>query len=133
MNVLVVDDEPSVRKSIALLLKFAGHAAEAVGDCETALALVAERPFELVMTDFSMPGTRGDELVRHIRQLRPGQKIIMATAYVDESMVLKHTSGGVDGLLFKPFSLEDLKNEIARVMGHTCSSEVAKVPISSGG
>jgi len=83
---------------------------------EAALALLAKKRFDLVVTDFSMPGMHGDQLVTRIRQTIPNQRIIMATAFAEDYKVFGQTSAPVDALLLKPFSLQELHEAIARVM-----------------
>ena len=110
-QILVVDDEHSIRLSIKLLLEREGHGVSAVESGAVALAQFAERKFDLVITDFSMPGMRGDELVTRIRQLSPKQPIVMASGFVDESNA-GQASNQVDAFLPKPFSLEALRNAV---------------------
>jgi len=114
---LVVDDEPTVRNAIKRLLEHAGHTVDTAEGGEAALELLAKQSFDLVVTDFSMPGMHGDQLVARIRQIIPSQRIIMATAFVEEYKVFGQTSAPVDALLLKPFSLHELHEAIARVMG----------------
>jgi len=83
-SVLVVDDEFIVRRVVMQLLNRAGYAAEAVESGEAALALLARRKFDVVITDFAMPDMPGDQLAARIRKLLPAQRIIMATAFVEE-------------------------------------------------
>lgn len=113
LKVLVVDYESSVRQAIKLLLKHGGHSVEAVNNGKDALGMLAQRPFNLVITDFSIPDIRGDDLVVRIRQRWPAPRIIMATAFVPEYQVFGRSEPSVDALLFKPFSLNDLYDTIA--------------------
>jgi CheY-like chemotaxis protein len=115
-QILAVDDEPMVLQSIKMVLQHYGHEVQAVASGEAALALFAQRTFDLVITDFSMPGMQGDELVARIKALRPDQPVIMATAFADEFKVFGKPSGGVDFLLFKPFFMEELLDAIDQVV-----------------
>jgi len=111
----VVDDEAIVRRAIKMLLEHDGHMVFSVEGGELALAELAQRRFDLVITDFSMPGMKGDELVAHIRQIIPDQLIIMVTAFVEEYKIFGAVSGRVDALLLKPFSLKELRDVIEHV------------------
>lgn len=115
-NILVVDDEPIVRQSLQIILKHLGHRAELVDSAKAALARLSQSAFDIVITDYSMPDMLGDELVVRIRQLVPDQRIIMATAYVEEYKVFGHPDGRVDALLIKPFSFKDLNEAIERLL-----------------
>jgi len=76
----VADDEPSIRQSMKMLLEHDGHVVFAVASGEAALAQLAQPKLFLVITDFSMPGMQGDELVARIRACQPDQTIILASA-----------------------------------------------------
>lgn len=115
-QILVVDDEPTVCKAIQMMLKYYGHEVQIAGDGTTALALFEAGQFDLVITDYLMPEMRGDQLVTHIRRCRPGQRIILATAFAEDFQNYGKSCGGVDFVLTKPFSLEELRTAIDSVM-----------------
>jgi CheY-like chemotaxis protein len=115
LNILVVDDEPAVRQSIKFILEHRGHEVGAVDGGEAALELLAQRKFDVVITDYSMPGMRGDQLVAKIRQQLPTQPIIMATAFAENFESHPHPANRVDAFLSKPFSLTDLHQTIERI------------------
>jgi two-component system cell cycle sensor histidine kinase/response regulator CckA len=115
-QVLVVDDEPTVCKAFKMLLNFEGHDVEYVHNGAAALALLNERAFDLVITDFSMPGMKGDELAARIKKLRPTQSIILASAFAGDYEFLGHSIGQVDALLIKPFSREALREAIVKAL-----------------
>jgi CheY-like chemotaxis protein len=128
LQILLVDDEPTVRRAIKLLLEHDGHEVQ-VADCgEAALALTEQRKFDLVITDFSMPGMKGDELIARIRQLQPDQPVIMATAFAEQYKVFGQPSGNVDTVLLKPFSLGDLREAIDQVVPRTETGQPAGLP-----
>lgn len=116
LYILVVDDEEIVRRAIKMLLEHDGHHVWAVDGGQAALAELAQRRFDLVITDFSMPGMHGDELVARIRQLVPAQPVIMATAFVEELKIFGQAVGRVDALLLKPFSFIELRKAIEQVL-----------------
>ena len=116
-QILVVDDEPTVCKAIQMMLKYYGHDVQTAGDGATALTLFEAGQFDLVITDYLMPEMKGDQLVSHIKKGRPGQRIIMVTAFAEDFLSYGKPTGGVDFVLNKPFSLEELRTAIAKVMG----------------
>ena len=130
LQILVVDDEPSVRLAIKLLLKHDGHEVQAVDSGEQALAMLDQRKFDLVLTDFCMPGIRGDEMVARIRQRVPAQPIIMATAFAEEYKRAFPPSGDVDALLSKPFSLAELREAIDHALPRSDSAETTGLPLA---
>jgi CheY-like chemotaxis protein len=74
----------------------------------------------------------GDQLVAHIRQLAPTQPIIMATAYVEEYRIFGQASARVDALLLKPFSLNELRDAIERVLPQLEAEEKSALPPIAG-
>jgi DNA-binding response OmpR family regulator len=116
LEILVVDDEALVGETIKLLLDHEEHKVCHVESGEAALAELAQRKFDLVITDFLMPGMQGDELVASIRQLAPAQPIIMVTAFINEFKVFGQSAGKPDAILLKPFSLTELRDAINRVL-----------------
>ena len=129
VNILVVDDDADVRQCIKLLLEHDGHEVTSADSGEAALAQLAQRKFDLVITDFSMPGMHGDQLVARIRQLMPNQPIIMATGFVEEYKVFGQASGGVDALLLKPFSLKELREAIEQVLHDGRTDDKSVIPL----
>jgi CheY-like chemotaxis protein len=115
-QILVVDDEPTVSKAIQMMLKFHGHEVEIAGDGAAGLARFDAGKFDLVITDYLMPEMKGDQFVALIKQRRPEQRIIMATAFADDFLSRGKPLGGVDHILIKPFSLDDLRQAIEKAM-----------------
>jgi CheY-like chemotaxis protein len=115
-QILVVDDEPTVCKAIQMMLRYYGHDVQTANDGAGALALLESKQFDLVITDYLMPEMKGDQLVTHIKRDRPGQRIIMVTAFAEDLLSSDRANGGVDFVLSKPFSLEELRTAIAQVM-----------------
>jgi len=120
-----------VRQSIKMLLEYDGHAVCTVDCGEAALEQFAERKFDLVITDFSMPGMHGDQLVARIRQLSPTQPIIMATAFVEDYEIFGEASGRIDALLFKPFSLKELRGAVGQALNQEQRDKTGGLPAAN--
>src|SRR5688572_29419615 len=82
-RILVVDDERLVRSSLSMLLAFDGHQVATAADAKQALEKLSVETFDLVITDFEMPGMKGDQLAATIKTRCPQQAIIMISAYGD--------------------------------------------------
>jgi CheY-like chemotaxis protein len=115
-NILVVDDEPLVSKSIQLLLQSDGHRVTPVSCGDEALALLNDFHFDLVIMDFTMPGMNGDELAVAIKERLPALPVVMTTAYAEAITYSGKPLNGVDSLMGKPFSRQELRDAIARAM-----------------
>ena len=118
-QILVVDDEPTVCKAIQMMLIYYGHEVQTAGDGTTAMALFEAGQFDLVITDYLMPEMKGDQLVTQMKRCRPGQPIILATAFAEDFLTYGKPTGGVDHILSKPFSLDELRTAIVMVMDHS--------------
>jgi CheY-like chemotaxis protein len=116
IQILVVDDEPSVRAALSLLLKYEGHEVRTADCGEAALLMLGQHEFDIVITDFFMPGIKGDELASRIKRTFPGVAVIIITAFAEEYQDFAVSSGKVDALLLKPFSREALCEVVAHVL-----------------
>jgi CheY-like chemotaxis protein len=113
-RILLAEDEPAVRKTIALLLGLDGHQVVTAARGDEALALFQAGPFDLVITDYAMPGLYGNELARRIKALLPTQPILMVTAYLER---LGDPSNPVDAILHKPFQYAEFRHTLTRLIG----------------
>jgi CheY-like chemotaxis protein len=114
-RVLVVDDEQMVRDSIRMALVSDGYDVETAVDGKEALAKLDVGEFTLIMLDFEMPGIKGDLLAKVIKQRLPRQPIIMLSAYGETLRTPGRALTEVDLLMDKPFSLDSLREGIAKV------------------
>jgi CheY-like chemotaxis protein len=113
-RILVVDDEPLVCDAVRMMLDFDGHVVETVGSAKDALAKLEGSKFDLVITDYQMPGMRGDELAAAIKARDPKSPVVMITAYAEMLQASGNPLTGVDFIISKPFLLENLREAIAK-------------------
>ena|SRR5487761_1984047 len=113
-KILVVEDEPQVREVLKMLLSFDGHAVVTAGDADEALAAFAQDGFDVVITDYHMPGMKGDALGLALKACRPGQPVIMLTAYAEMLKASAVPLPGVDHLVNKPFQIQELRDAIQK-------------------
>ena len=109
-SILVVDDEPLIVESIKFMLNNERHFADVACSGEEALAKVQARQFDLIMTDYYMPGMKGDKLAEAIKSRQPSQPVLMLTAFARDS-----DSFPVDLVLEKPCSMEKLREALSTV------------------
>jgi len=115
LHILVVDDDPGVVKALGRLLESAGHTVETPVSGREALLLFEKEKFDLVITDYQMPGMNGDELAAAIKTLVPTQPILILTAHVEQ---LRRSSGllsSVDMVIDKLSPAEELFKAIAKL------------------
>ncbi len=112
LRILVVDDEPSVGEIVKMLLNADGHEVDATSSAKEALTKFEPGRYDLVFTDYAMPGMRGDQLATAIKSCAPGQPVVMITGHAGTVP----ESPDVDLVLGKPFMLDDLRDAIAAVL-----------------
>jgi two-component system, cell cycle response regulator len=116
-RILVVDDDKIVRSVFDSLLPAEGYQARVVADAESALTLLAQDPYDLVISDIVLPGMNGIELLRRIKELHPNLDVILMTAYANMETVLAALDAGVYDYLIKPFdNLDDVLHKIERAL-----------------
>jgi CheY-like chemotaxis protein len=113
-KILVVDDEPQVCEAIGMLLSFDGHEVVSANGGKEALALFARHKFDLVITDYTMPGMTGDDLALELKTRLPGQPVIMITAFAEDLKRSGVSLTGVDQLVSKPFQFQDLRDAVQK-------------------
>ena len=115
-RILVVDDEPFVCDAVKMMLAFDGHDVVTANDAKEALEIFDKDKFDVVITDFAMPGMKGDELAAAIKAKAPQQPVVMITAYAEMLQSSGKKLTGVDFLVSKPFLLEHLREAISTVV-----------------
>ncbi len=110
-RILVVDDEPAVGEALSLLLAYDGHRTEYAPSGEAALTRFKPQDFDLVITDFRMPGMKGDQLASAIKQQAGQTPVILLTAFPPARL-----PSAIDWMTLKPFTLADLRKAIAHVV-----------------
>jgi DNA-binding response OmpR family regulator len=115
-RVLVVDDDPEVRALIKMILSRAAFEVELCEDAESALVhLRNDGPYDVIVTDFMMPGISGIEF---IAMVRAGERtarlpILMVSGHTNYAMGPRAISAGADHFLEKPFKAAELRSTVA--------------------
>ncbi len=123
-RILVVDDEPAIRKLLRANLEFAGFDAMAAGDSIEALKLVEREAPDLVLLDIMMPKMDGFETCSRIREWSQ-TPIIMLSAKDEERDKVKCLEIGADDYITKPFGAKELTARINAVLRRTSARESA--------
>ncbi|MGB4782601.1 ATP-binding protein [Candidatus Methylomirabilis sp.] len=114
LRVLIIDDVPSIAETLALILCAMGHETEAVAGGEEGLARIETGGFDLVITDLSMPGMSGWEVASLVKARWPGLPVILITGWGEVVEGEQLATSGVDLILAKPFTNEQLLQAIAK-------------------
>ncbi|HWZ72551.1 MAG TPA: PAS domain-containing protein [Casimicrobiaceae bacterium] len=117
-RVLVVDDEESLVRLATQTLTELGYSPVGFTASATAIEAFLADPqrFDAVITDESMPGTSGSELIRKLRSIRPKIPIVLVSGYLNPAVVQRAREAGADEVLKKPLSARELAMSLARVL-----------------
>src|SRR6201986_1030048 len=113
--ILIVDDDEAVRDVLYDLFSDE-HLCHVAATAEQALAFIGDQPYDVVLTDISMPGLSGLELLGHLRQARPGTPVIVVSGIGDRTHAEGLTRLGAFDFLLKPFRLEEIEQAGARAL-----------------
>jgi len=108
-TVLIVDDEADLRELVEITLSRMGIRSTAAATLAEARALVAERPFDLCITDMRLPDGNGVSLVQHIQQHRPQLPVAVLTAFGNAQAAVESLKAGAFDFVSKPVDLQMLR------------------------
>ena len=99
-----------------MMLEYDGHKVQTASNGSEALSLLEQNKFDLVTTDFFMTGMKGDALAAAIKERLPKQPVLMISANGAIAKASGNPLPGVDLLISKPFTMEELRQAIAKVL-----------------
>jgi DNA-binding NtrC family response regulator len=108
-TILIVEDEARMRRLLELDLGEGGFHTLSAPDAETALALLAKEPVNLILTDLKLPGMSGLELLQAARRSHAALPIIVMTAYGSVETAVEAMKAGAADYVLKPFSLAEIR------------------------
>ncbi len=133
-QILIVEDDQDLRDALVTTLELAKFSVREAANAEQALASLAERPVDMVVSDVNMPGLSGHELLQEVQQRYPGLPMMLITAYGQISHAVSAMQSGAIDYLVKPFEPQVLVDAVTRVVGGskpaTSDEPVAEDPIS---
>lgn len=115
-RVLVVDDEPNIRRILQVALEKAGYLPYVAEDALGALKVLDEVPIQCVLSDVTMPGMTGYDLLREVGMRFPNVPFIIMTAYGTIPQAIQAIRDGAFEFVTKPFDLDHLKKVIANAV-----------------
>jgi len=115
-HILVVDDEPSMRTTLSILLKREGYQVSQAGSGAEALGMLEQGGYDMVLTDLKMAGMDGIELLRRIKVVAPQTEVLIFTAYGTVKSAVEAMKLGAYDYIGKPFDEEELLLKVARAL-----------------
>jgi len=115
-NILVVDDEETMRDSCQQALSQKANIVKVAGDGSTALAMLEKEPFDLVILDLKMPGLSGMEVLKRIKQDDPEVMVVVITGYATIESAVEAMKSGAYDFIPKPFTPDGLRVIVKRAL-----------------
>jgi two-component system KDP operon response regulator KdpE len=132
-SVLIVDDEPLLRKALRTSLIASGFSVEEARNGEEALGVFQQHPFDLVLLDINMPGISGIEACQRIRGMSDHAGIIMVTVRDLEDDKVRALEAGADDYVTKPFKLRELTARLRAVLRRARVQDAAEPQVLRAG
>ena len=126
-KVLVVDDDPVVRKSFDRVLSGKGYAVITAENGEEALHKLAEEKYDVVYTDIRMPGMNGLEVAEQVKTRRPWTPVVIITGYGTEAAEARAEAADVSSFLHKPLTPEMIEGSARQAVAATAAVAEAVV------
>jgi DNA-binding NtrC family response regulator len=115
VDILVVDDDEVIRETLNELLS-ASYSCQTADTAEAALAKLEAQRFEVVLTDISMPGLNGMDLLKRVVEKYPGTPVIIISGHSDQDHAQGLIGLGAFDYLLKPFRLEAVEESVKRAV-----------------
>ena len=121
-EILIVDDDDVIRDTLCELLS-ADYSCQQANTAEEALKKLEAQPFDVVLTDISMPGLTGHELLSRVLSQYPGTPVIIVSGLSDQDQAQSLISRGAFDYLLKPFRLEVVEESVKRAVEQRQTSQ----------
>jgi len=118
--ILVVEDDPAIRRGIVDVLEYAGYRTIEAADGHAGMEAALKAEYRLLLLDVVMPGPSGFDILAAIRRKRPGQAVIILSARGEEHDRVRGLADGADDYVVKPFSMKELLARVDAVLRRTC-------------
>jgi len=115
-KILLIDDDESIRDSLQMFFLAEGLRIDAVETAEEGLDALSRRHYDVIITDYNLPGMDGPSFFKRVHQLCPASFKILMTAYAKEPPVAA-ADLGVDECIQKPFSTKIIMDSLSRSTG----------------
>jgi two-component system KDP operon response regulator KdpE len=132
LRILIVDDEPPIRRFLRTALAAQDYRVEEAGDGEVALDFLKRNPVDLVVLDLGLPGMDGLEVIRRLRGEGSAVPVIVLSSRDDEVGKVAALDLGADDYVSKPFGMEELSARIRAALRHRLQQGGEKPIFRSG-
>src|SRR5260221_2550430 len=127
-SVLWVDDEAELLEPHRIFLRDKGFDVESATNADDAAELARRRPFDLILLDEQMPGTRGLDALKELRESSPNLQVVMVTKSEEDTTLNEALGKNIGGLLVKPVTPRQVSIKVARLIGGPRGDQPARGP-----
>ena len=117
MKILLVDDDEWIRDSMSFFFEAEGCNLLTFETAEEAMEAVTQQTYDIVFSDYKLPGMDGLEFLRRVKEKQPNAFEILVTAYANCEIVKEADASGVKDIIPKPFTSEDVETSLFRIIG----------------
>src|SRR5215471_3101665 len=119
-TILVVDDEPEIRKLVSAMVAAKGYSVLTADSGDHAITLVKnlKQPIDLLLTDVVAPGMSGPMLADKLLEQQPDLRVLFMSGYDNTNVVQRYVVEKGHALLHKPFTVEELGRKVAEMLNH---------------
>ena len=117
MKILLVDDDEWIRDSLRLFFEAEGCNLLTFETAEEGMEAVKQQAYDIVISDYKLPGMDGLEFLRRVKEKQPNAFEILITAYANCEIVKEADEIGVKDIIPKPFTSEDVETSLSRIVG----------------
>jgi len=118
-EILILDDEPIVGDRLKPALEKLGYSVETLTDSQRAIDRLAQKTFDLVITDLKMSGPTGLDILRFVQDESPTTRVIVITGYATAEQARASLKGGAVDFIAKPFRISQLSQLVIRVLARS--------------
>ena len=118
LKTLLVDDDELIRESLKMAFRAKGCAMRVAETAEEGLEAIAEEGFDIIISDYRLPGINGLEFIKQAAVIQPRAARFLITAYRDDHIISKAVRIGVNEFIEKPFSVKTLVALLALALKH---------------
>ena len=108
-NILIVEDEPRMRRLLEISLGEEGHSVQTAEDAETGLKILRKNGVNLILTDLKLPGMNGLEFLQEARTMNASVPVVVMTAYGSVETAVEAMKAGASDYVLKPFTMAEMK------------------------
>ena len=120
MKILLIDDDEWIRDSLSIFFEAEGCHIVSVETAEEGLEALRLQKYDIIITDYKLPGMDGIEFLKHIQTSQQNAKKIMITAYKSETVVKEAKKAGVQHLIAKPFTSDTIEASLTFLAADRC-------------